>query len=199
MSNINLKKMKFLKFLFGVSFFLLINHVSGQGYAVDKGAVFISGMAGFTNYGGDLFEDDRGNRETSFSLIPSVNFFVAKNVFVGGSLEFTSRAQGDANSNAIGIGPQVGYAFGHSKSTAFPYLSGGIRYYSMSMDDGSYGDSNASGIDMVLGFGVLVPLKESVGLVFEGGYHMMKLKDDYDVSFSGNIFSLGFGIVGLWY
>ena len=176
---------------------LLGSIVNGQQYAVDKKATIISGSASFMKQGGDLYEVD-GDKATTFTFAPNINHFITRNIFVGGSLEFTSESQGDYKSNGIGIGPQIGLALGGPQSKVFPYFDLGIRYYRMKSDYSSDFDIKFSGSDVALGFGIIVPVKSHIGLTFEGGYHMQDLKaKDYDESYSGKIFSIGAGIVGL--
>jgi len=171
--------------------------VNGQQYVVDKKATIISGSASFMSQGGDLYEVD-GNNATTFTFAPNINHFITKNIFIGGSLEFTTESQGDYKSNGIGIGPQIGLALGGSQNKVFPYFDLGIRYYRMKSDYSSDFDIQFSGSDISLGFGIIVPVKAHIGLIFEGGYHMQDLKaKDYDESYSGKIFSIGIGIAGL--
>ena len=181
------------------TFVLLVStgNLFAQEYAVDKGATFISGVASFTSQSGELFEDYDGNNASTFNLSPSVNYFVAKNFFVGGGLEFAYEKQGDYKSNNIGLGPQIGYAFGNENSTAFPYFDVGLRYYGMNVD---YGSDNAkgSGTDIFFGAGIVVPVKSHLGITFEAGYHIMDINEkETDTSYNGNIFAIGIGIVGL--
>jgi hypothetical protein len=189
----NLKAIMFI-----ICFARLPFTVSAQQYAIDKKATIISGYGSFMSQGGDLFEDTDGNKGNTFNFQPSIIHFITKNFFLGGSLEFLVESQGDYKSNGVGIGPQIGYAFGGPQSNAFPYLDLGLRYYSMSVDLGSGSDMQFGGSDIALGFGVIVPIKSHIGLIFEGGYHIMSLKDkDTSDNYSGNIFSIGIGIAGL--
>jgi hypothetical protein len=188
-------KIKIIPFI--ICFIGLSSAVLAQQYSIDKKATIISGSASFMSQGGDIFEDSDGNKATTFNITPTINHFITKNFFIGGSLEFSTESQGDYKSNGIGIGPQIGYAFGGSQSKAFPYLDLGIRYYKMYADYGS-DDFQFSGSDISLGFGVIVPIKDHIGLIFEGGYNMLDVKDkDTNDNYSGNIFSIGVGIAGL--
>jgi hypothetical protein len=186
-----------IKHLFFISFFLgLSSFVLGQEYAIDKGATFIAGMGSFISQGGDLFEDSDNKRINLITFSPSVNHFIAKNLFIGGGFEFSKQVQGNSAINALGIGPNFGYAIGNSNSTVFPYLDAGLRYYRKSM--GKINPAIVSGTDIFLGFGVLIPIKTHIGLAVEGTYHMMNLKvKESGSSSSGNIISIGIGIVGL--
>lgn len=172
----------------------------GQEYALDKGASFVSATGSISIQGGELYEDNQYNRLLTMSFYPSYNHFVAKNFFIGGGFEFSAQNQGNNNVNSVGIGPQIGYAAGNSSSTAFPFVSVGIRYYTMNFDYADLGSSNANGLGYHFGFGLLVPLRDHVGLAFEGGYHVMKVKvKGSNVSYAGNTIVLGFGIIGLLY
>lgn len=166
--------MKLKSLFFAFVFLISTSNLFAQEFAVDKGATFISGVASFTSQGGELFEDYDGNNASTFNLSPNVNFFVAKNFFIGGGLEFAHEKQGDYTSNNIGLGPQIGYAFGNENSTAFPYFDVGLRYYGMSVDYGS-GNSEGSGTDIFLGAGIVIPVKSHLGITFEAGYHMMDI------------------------
>lgn len=189
-------KIKFI--LIAICLSGLSSTVIAQKYAIDKKATIITGSGIFTSQGGDLFEDNDGNKATTFTFTPNINHFITKNFFIGGSLEFSTESQGDYNSNGIGFGPQIGYAFGGPQSKVFPYLDLGVRYYKMNTDYGSGNYYQFSGSDISLGFGLIVPVKAHIGLIFEGGYHMLDLKDkDSNESYSGNIFSIGVGIAGL--
>ncbi len=190
--------MKNISILFTICLCVLSSTVSAQQYAIDKKATIILGSGSFMSKGGDLFEDIDGNKATAFTFKPSLDHFITKNFFIGGSLEFSTESQGDYSYNGIGIGPHIGYAFGGPQSQVFPFLELGILYYRMNADYGSGDDSQFSGSDISLGFGVIVPIKEHIGLIFGGGYHMMDLKDkDFDDNYSGNVFSVGIGIAGL--
>ena len=189
-------KSKFVLFI--VCLCGIISTISAQQYAIDKKATIINGLVSFMSKGGDLFMDSDGNKSTSFIITPNFNHFITKNLFVGGGIDLSTESQGDYGYNGIGIGPQIGYAFGGPQSTAFPYLELGIRYYTMNVNYGLGDSYHYSGSDIALGFGVIVPIKPHLGLIIGGGYHIMDLKDkDSNDNYSGNILSIGIGIAGL--
>ena len=190
--------MKIRIILFVLCFSGLSFTVSAQEYAIDKYATIISGSGSFMSKGGVLFEDIDGNNSTNFTFAPNINHFITKNFFIGGGFEFSTESQGDYKAYGKGIGPQIGYAFGGPESTVFPYLDLGIRYYILNYDNGPGDYLRVSGSDISLGFGVIIPVKAHIGLIFEGGYHMLDLSDkENNDSYSGNIFSVGVGISGL--
>jgi hypothetical protein len=169
----------------------IVSDIMAQEYAIDKRATIIAGTSILTLQGGDLFNNSEGKGVTNFSFTPTVNHFVTKNLFIGLGVGFSSVSQGDYRTKAFGIGPQLGYAFGESTSTAFPFLDLGIRYYKNATDYG-VGNTQRSGSDISLGFGFIFPVKNHIGIIFEGGYHLLKLDSN-----SGNFFSMGIGIAGL--
>ncbi|MBE0679837.1 MAG: hypothetical protein IH592_13840 [Bacteroidales bacterium] len=195
LKDMKIERMLFVACLIGQCFI-----VSAQQYATDKKATIIAGTASFMSSGGDLFEDLEGNNSTSINISPVLNHFIIKNLYIGGGIELVAESQGDYSYNGIGLGPQVGYMFGGPQSKAIPYLDLGLRYYRMNMDYGSGDDFQLSGSDLAVSFGVLIPIKTHIGLYFEGGYHIMDLKDkDSAESFSGNVLSIGVGIAGLFF
>ncbi len=173
--------------------------LSAQEYAIDKKAMIISGSGSILSQGGDLYETPQNEKVTIISLSPTINYFVFKNLFVGCGIEFYTESQGKDNSNSIGIGPQIGYAFGGPQSKVIPYIDLGIRYYKTKQYYGSLiGDFKMSGSDVLFGFGVIVPVNTYIGLILEGGYQLIRLKNkEYDIGNSGNTLSIGVGIVGL--
>lgn len=166
-----------------------------QQFAVDKGSTIISGMGSYASQGGDLFENSDGDRATTIMLMSIVNHFIAPNISIGAGVAYTSQSQGDYSYHTIGIGPTLGYFIGDSNSKGYPYLAAGIRYYSIGDEDDSI-----SGTDIVIGAGIIAPVKDHVGIIIEAGYHIMNLKNkDWDESESGNIIMVGIGIAGLLY
>ena len=64
---------------------LVVVCVSAQEFAVDKKASMVDGSFSFAAYGGDLYKNSQGNAPTVASLAGTYNYFVAKNIFVGGA------------------------------------------------------------------------------------------------------------------
>lgn len=167
-----------------------------QEYAVDKGATIISGSFGFESSGGDLYGNDRAS---TLQFTPSFSHLVAKNFFIGGTIEFAGQWQGGASLTSFAIGPHLGYAGGSASSNVFPYFIFGFRYITSSIDfgDGFFGGSSSvSGTDFMLGLGTIVALKKHLGLTVGVNFDFVTLGDDGE-SESGNTISLGVGLCGL--
>ena len=163
-----------------------------QEFAVDKGAMIVAGTASFMLQGGDLYENADGDGITSFTIAPSVIYFLAPNIGLGGSVAYSSMSQGDESYNSLSVGPVVGYFFGTASSTSYPFLAAGFQY--LTMGNGS----SISGTDIRLGGGVIFTMKEHIGISIEAGYHIQSLKPEgADESTSGNIIAVGIGIAGL--
>ena len=176
-------------------------YVSGQQYAIDKGAKFISGTITYENQGGDLYLYPGDKRISTFTLTPSFNGFIAKNIYLGGGMAFTRTSQGSVNVNDLQIGPVIGIAAGDSTSTAFPYFDISLRYCTGSINtDISMDHTKDSGTNFVLSGGLIVQLRPHCGFVFEVGYNMLKMKPEGSKTYTkGNIFTVGIGLVGLLY
>jgi hypothetical protein len=164
-----------------------------QDYAVDKGAFILSGTGSFTSQGGDLYKDFEGNRLSTFSLTSAADYFVVRNVFIGAGITYTRMSQGEDSMSTVGIGPTVGYAFGKAEGKSYPYIATGIQFYSVGADD-----ETIPGTNIFIGAGMILSIKEHLGLVLEIGYNFQKLKhEDWAESESGNAFIISIGIAGL--
>jgi len=182
-----------------LAFLVIGNFVWAQEYAVDKKAIMISGVASFNSQSGELFEDSENNKATTFNLSPSVNYFLVKNFFAGGGMTFNSETQGDYKSSTLAFGPQVGYAFGKAESNVFPYIDFGLRCYFFGYDYNG-NTYNLMGSSSFVGAGIIFALKSHIGITLEGNYNMVDLEEkDGDVTYSGNTFTIGIGITGLFF
>jgi hypothetical protein len=172
-------------FFIVVSLFLF-NNLFAQEYASDKGAMIINGSASFSSMGGQLYEDSGHKRTTNLSLIPSVDYFLLRNLFVGGTLEYTSRNQSGATSYTAGVGPDIGYVAGKPESKVFPFITTGLLYL--------WGPGGYSTNEYFIGVGVIVPVQKHIGITFGATYHSEKINNT-----PGDIFAMTVGLNGLLY
>jgi hypothetical protein len=184
-----MKKYFLIVFLF---IFTFANELFSQGFAVDKGAIIASGSFSFSKQGGDLYEVG-GKGNTIVSLTPSFNYMLFKNFGVGGSVSLSSIESYRTSMSELVFGPHIGIFFGNEKSTLFPYFTLSYRFISVSESPNSF-----DGSDIVLNLGMIIPLKNHIGLTIEGGYHFIELENSGD-KISGNILMFGVGISGLFY
>lgn len=190
--------MKIRSMLLVIFLMVLSFKVYAQQYAVDKKATWLSLTGSFTSSGGTLFEDSYHKKTTTMSLSPSISHFVTPNFFIGGGIS-SSHQTGGSEIHSLNIGPFIGYAFGNSENSAFPYIDLGLSYCSLSSNTG-YNSNNygAAGLDVFSDFGVIFPIKSHIGLMCEVGYHAMRLKMiNTSSSKSGNILTFSMGFVGL--
>ena len=176
-------------------FVILLAGFSGelleQAYASDKGSAILFGSAHFVSQGGDRYEWVDGERSSVLVLSPGFDFFMFKNVFLGGELNFSATYLGDSHSSSIGIGPRIGYAYGREHSVIIPYAQVGFLYMTSSYN-GSWGESSET--NFLGGVGLIVPVKKHIGLMLEGRYDLTR---NVETERTGNIFSINIGIAGL--
>ncbi len=177
---------------------LVVGTSFSQDFAVDKKAWIISGAVEFSSSSGDLYENADGDAVTEIGFVPAADYFVMPNIFVGGMISYVSMAQGDVSISTMGIGPEVGYAFGNADSKVFPFAKAGFLYVSESFDWGDDTDK-VTGSDITITLGVILPVKQHIGIIPQLSYHIQSMKGDWDGAESedGSIIRLGVGIAGL--
>jgi hypothetical protein len=177
---------------------LVVGTAFSQDFAVDKKAWIISGTVEFSSSSGDLYENSDGDALTEIAFVPAADYFVAPNIFVGGMISYVSWSQGDASVSTMGIGPEVGYAFGNADSKVFPFAKAGFQYLSVSYDYGS-GTDKVTGSDITITLGVILPVMQHIGITPQLSYHIQSMKGDWDGAESedGSIIRVGAGIAGL--
>ena len=174
-------------FLFGI---IVITNLSySQNFPAGKNAVWLSGLASYSNHSGEIYEDSKGNSYSSITLSPSINYFVSNKFFIGGNLRLTHQYQGSIDASSVSIGPLIGLELANQQSSVFPYLSVGLSYKEL-----TYSSSSVSGSDLNLGFGIMMQAASHLGIAVEFGYHMVTLE-----SHSGSEVEIGVGVAGLFY
>jgi hypothetical protein len=177
---------------------LVVGTAFSQDFAVDKKAWIISGAVEFSSSSGDLYENSDGDAITEIAFGPAADYFVAPNIFVGGMISYVSWSRGDVSTSAIGIGPEVGYAFGNGVVNVFPFAKAGFLYLSESVDWGDDTDK-VTGSDITITLGVILPVKQHIGIIPQLSYHIQTMKGDWEGAESedGTIIRVGVGIAGL--
>lgn len=164
--------------------------VSAQDFAIDKGAFVLDGTISFNSDGGELFENVDGDRANTVLLNPSVLYFVAPGLAIGGELYVENASQGDFSVTTIGVGPEVTYFFGGPESTVYPFIAAGVSYASLSSDF-----VDASGIGFGFGAGAAFMLTSSVAITAGGSYEISNLSvDQTNETQSGNTIRLELGV-----
>ncbi len=188
-------------FVFGFS------SVSAQNSAYDHGSTIIAGSAAFSSIGGELFIDDDEDRLTSLQLTPSLSYFVAPGLAIGGKLFFQRSAQSGDSFTSWGLGPQILYFIGgHSaqasvKGTTSPYLGAAfafLRNSAKSTFRGQTDKSSATGTAFSFGGGINHMLTSNASLFVEGAYELDRISGEGD-SASGNKFNVVVGLAVFLY
>ncbi|MDD4972197.1 MAG: outer membrane beta-barrel protein [Paludibacter sp.] len=169
----------------------------GQELTIGKGTSMISGKASFSNTGYSSANATGSTSFTELTLSPSGDYFIVDHLFVGAGLSYLGTNTNGFKTTKLGIGPEIGYAFGNQDSKLFPYINAGWNYLKSTMDFSYFGtnatnNSSANGISF--GIGVIVPVKTHIGLVLEGKYNNFNYSNSNEID---NVISVNFGIVGL--
>ncbi len=179
---------------------LLPNRASAQkAYAVDAGSMIADGSAGFSSSGGDLYQR-RGNgedigRRTSISISPSIAYFAAPHLALGGTISYNRTSQDETSQTFFGIGPTVAWFFGNAGSRTFPFVRASYLYGRSRFDD----DFSVSQNNFKFSAGAAFMLAKNVALTSNAFYTIENLKNE-STSFGssgstdGNIFGVEFGI-----
>lgn len=150
----------------------------------------MDGTVSVTSQGGELYENTAGDRVNTVLLNPSVLYFVAPGVALGGELYVENASQGDVSVTTIGVGPTIAYFFGDSDSSVYPFVGANVVYSSLSTDG-----FDASGFGFGLAGGADFMLTESVAITAQLDYSIENLSvDQANEAFSGNTLRLMLGV-----
>ena len=181
---------KFYLAVFVAAMLAIPASASGQTYATDRGAVVLGGSVRWSSSGGDLYENNEGDRYNSVLVNPRVLYFVAPGLGIGGNLYVESESQGDFNATTIAVGPAAAYFFGGPDSSALPYISGFLGYGKTTTSGW-----DGSGLSFGAGAGLAFLLSPSVALTAGAWYRLDNTTvDQLDQSFGGNTMALEIGV-----
>ena len=162
---------------------------------VRQGTWLLQGTAAFSSSSGDLY----GNETlTTFSLSPTVHYFIINKLALGGKLDVVSRSQGNNSNTSLFVGPSVRYFLAKDTDAYLnPYLGAAILLRSMSSET-TIGNttykSDASGSSIQLSAGLAWFLKEHLALTPELSFNLESLEGN-----SGTTIMLGVGLAGFLY
>jgi len=184
-----------MKKLFVICMFFILGSgfAFSQNFSTDKGAMILGGTASFTSEG---FEGE-SRRSTSIMIKPVFDYFIMQNLFVGGSLGMYYSSNSSFDNTDVGIGPEIGYAFGGANSSMFPFLKAGFNYFSLSTTNN--GSKSTSSITVItLGGGMVFEIIKHIGIVGFLSYNIINQPNEF-YSKSSNTIELSFGFYGLIY
>lgn len=107
--------------------------------AIDRGSLVLDGGASLSRSstttettGGSGAETEVTS--TQISLLPSLLYFVAPRVAVGGSLELARSKTGSTSTTAVGVGPAARLYFAGDGASTLPYVGASVRVSRQSYD-----------------------------------------------------------------
>ena len=146
-----------------------------------------------TNKVGPLY-DDRGAVVEEIYLTAQGNVFVQNNIFAGLAVDYAEITTGNQTVSTTFFGPNIGYAVAVMEGKLFPYASASVKLVNY-----SYGDLQFfKGPSYSFSAGVIMPIKDHLGLNLEAGYYAIKLKDKMATDYtSGDEIRVSIGLSGL--
>jgi hypothetical protein len=184
---------------------LLSGMVVAADNPIDKGSMIVDGSAYFSSQSGDWWEDAEGNSLTRISLDPSIGYFVAPSILVGGEVQLMSWSQGDYSMTNWAIGPTVGYYFNldasrtEAKGALYPYIK---AFFLIGQSKTDNGTTTSTTDVMLLGGkgGVVFMLSNAIGLDAGVKFQSDSYKPEgADKSITGTTLMVGAGITAfLW-
>lgn len=121
-----------------------------QSYAVDRGSVLVGGSAGWSSADTG---DTSGDRLSTLALSPSVLYFVAPGLALGGDVTLVRYSRNDNSSTSASIGPAVAYYFGEGPRPVYPFVSANVHIGRSGFGGDSYANwgysASAGGIAML--------------------------------------------------
>ena len=163
-------------------------------FAVGRGSLGISGMVDLGVLDGELYEDMAGDPLVSLSIMPSIFYFIAPNLAVGGDFMFEHTSQGDDSTSMYGIGPGILYAFGNGESSTYPYI--GASFAHVTYENSISGEVNGRQIRLGGGLFILPSLQQHLGLRLEAGVTFDGLSPEHEKSTYGTTYGISLGLVG---
>ncbi|NTV46857.1 MAG: porin family protein [Chlorobiales bacterium] len=147
----------FLMTCFSTSF------AQSRSLATRQGSWLVTGMFSYSNQGGELYDDSRGNSVSTVWATPGVYYYISPGFGLGAELSWSNTSQGGSSNTLWSRGPKAGYFF-DSGNSAIPFLEGGVSYLEMSSN--GYDDS---GLRLKLGAGLLIR-NDHLGFGLEAAY-----------------------------
>ena len=184
---------------------LLAGAVMAADTPIDKGSMIVDGSVYFGSQGGDLYKDTADNSITTIGIMPSVGYFVAPSIMVGGQIVYVSSSQGDDKMTTFSVGPVVGYYFNldatrtEVKGAIYPYVKGFFLYGQNKLE---WTGSDATTDVMSFGGqgGAVFMLSNAIGLNASVRFQSDSFKPEgADESTTGTSLQVGAGITAfLW-
>src|SRR5829696_7734300 len=92
--------------------------LSAQSHALDQGSVILDGSAGLSSAG-----VGNGDRLTTATLAPRVQYFARPGLAVGGRALLYYFSSDGESTTSVGAGPELSYYFGPGEQVLHPFVS----------------------------------------------------------------------------
>jgi len=184
---------------------LLAGAVMAADNPVDKGSMILGGTAYFMGQSGEAYENIDGDTPSAIGITPSIGYFVAPSIMIGGEILFWNQSLGDRKWTDFAVGPIVGYYFNldatrtEAKGAIYPYIKGFFIYGQQKYDDGTDDYTTDLMAFGAQGGGVFM-LSNAVGVDASVRFQSDSYKPEgADESISGTTLQVGLGITAfLW-
>jgi hypothetical protein len=169
-----------------------------QNNPIGKGSIIIDTGFALNSDGGDVWENDDGERRTAYESQTMLGYFIMPGLAIGGQFLIEGISQGDWSSSLWGIGPQATYYLGGNstdnsvKGQVYPFVSAGYARLNSKEDYSDY-DFEFSANVFWTDLGAVYMLNNYVGAFGSIGYQLwgFEFEDDSD---DGNRFAMNFGL-----
>jgi hypothetical protein len=150
-------------------------------FFTEQGSYWLGGEANFSSIG----NTEDGERNNALKLAPIIRFFPSNSLFVGPAFFWNGSYSKYYTANVLGLGVDLGFAFGE-KLPVIPYFrSGGL--YNIS----TYDSKSINGFTIPIAGGVIIPLFDAIALQIEPSFYLNWLDGE-----EFNTFAISFGFCG---
>lgn len=114
-----------MRFYAGLSMLLLATSMAAQSARpgpTDRGSMLIAGSGSVSHTSGD------GSSATNLSIQPSIHYFVANRIALGGELGYSYTDFENGSANSWRVGPAARLYFGSPTSEILPYLGTAVLF-----------------------------------------------------------------------
>ena len=186
----------------------LVATAGAQKYPTDKGSMMLGGSAYYVLESGKMHENEDGDKYSSFSLSPHVDYFIAPGLAVGGSIDIGRWSQGDNSGSWLGLGPEVYYFIGGNvkpnpiKGKPLPFVTACYSFENTTSkykSDGETTESKNKYTDLSLGAGLMIMLSNAVALDARLTYWMQTAQYGDEEKLKGNEIEISFGFSAFTY
>lgn len=165
--------------------------------AIDRGSIVIDGSASIShsNTTADGAGTDSESSSTQLSLLPSLLYFVAPRIAVGGSVELSRYSTEGVSSSTVGIGPAARLYLAGESAKVLPYFGASVRVTRVSLDFDSGASPPSStrlGLEGVAGITWL--FSRQVGILTEAFVQRQSYENSSVSNATVDVTSTNFGV-----